>query len=172
MPTKHARDDEQRRKPIPMMAGSDDRERFIATAMLLGGVPVVFGPIVPKSRLDVHAALAKGLSAKALIHLVRNSSLDTPVMVAAAGTSMRTFQRFTEKAKARLDVELSSRTWKLAEIMTKAMQVMGDMKSASDWMMHPALGLDGKRPIELLGTETGRELVEEYLGRIEHGVYT
>ncbi|WP_349258615.1 antitoxin Xre/MbcA/ParS toxin-binding domain-containing protein [Steroidobacter sp.] len=34
------------------------------------------------------------------------------------------------------------------------------------------LGLDGKRPIDLLATESGRELVEALLLRMEFSVYT
>jgi len=35
-----------------------------------------------------------------------------------------------------------------------------------------ATGLDQRRPIDLLTTPAGVELVEDFLGRIEYGVYT
>ena len=34
------------------------------------------------------------------------------------------------------------------------------------------IGLDQRRPIDLMTTPAGLELVEDYLGRIEYGVYT
>jgi uncharacterized protein (DUF2384 family) len=33
------------------------------------------------------------------------------------------------------------------------------------------MGLDGARPVDLLSTVQGSELVKEFLGRLEHGVY-
>ena len=39
------------------------------------------------------------------------------------------------------------------------------------WLAAPAMGLDGARPIDLLRTLQGSELVAEFLGRLEHGVY-
>ena len=36
----------------------------------------------------------------------------------------------------------------------------------------PAVALDQRRPIELLSTAVGAELVEQLLTRIEYGVYT
>jgi uncharacterized protein (DUF2384 family) len=34
------------------------------------------------------------------------------------------------------------------------------------------MGLDGQRPIDLLQTVQGAELVNDFLGRLEYGVYT
>ena len=36
----------------------------------------------------------------------------------------------------------------------------------------PAMGLDRKRPIDLLSTPAGAELVERHLARVDLGVYT
>jgi putative toxin-antitoxin system antitoxin component (TIGR02293 family) len=147
-------------------------QMFSVTASLLGGTQIVFGRDMPTTRMEVHEALVRGLSAKALIYFIEHSSIERDVMVSAAGTSVRTFLRLSQRKKARLDPELSSRTWKFAEILAKAMLVFGDKQSAEKWLIRPALGLDGQRPIDLLETETGRELVDEYLDRMEYGAYS
>ncbi|MFH0343200.1 MAG: antitoxin Xre/MbcA/ParS toxin-binding domain-containing protein [Chromatiales bacterium] len=36
----------------------------------------------------------------------------------------------------------------------------------------PAMALDQRRPIELLSSPAGVEMVEQLLGRLEYGVYT
>lgn len=41
---------------------------------------------------------------------------------------------------------------------------------AEQWLERPAIGLDQRRPIDLLGTPAGVELVEDYLERLEYGV--
>lgn len=70
-----------------------------------------------------------------------------------------------------MPAELASRTWHFAEILAKATEVLGGRDDAERWLMREAMGLDGARPIDLLRTVQGAELVKEFLGRLEHGVY-
>jgi putative toxin-antitoxin system antitoxin component (TIGR02293 family) len=53
-----------------------------------------------------------------------------------------------------------------------ASKVFGSQLDAEQWMRRPAMGLGGRRPIELLETTAGAEIVEDFLGRLEDGVYT
>jgi putative toxin-antitoxin system antitoxin component (TIGR02293 family) len=50
--------------------------------------------------------------------------------------------------------------------------VFGSQAEAEQWLGRPAIGLDQRKPIDLLRTHPGARLVAEYLTRIEHGVYT
>ncbi|CDZ67170.1 Hypothetical protein NGAL_HAMBI2605_54490 [Neorhizobium galegae bv. orientalis] len=70
-----------------------------------------------------------------------------------------------------LSQEQSGRAWKFAEILSKATDVLGTQAEAEQWLERPAIGLDQRRPIDLLGTPAGVELVEDYLERLEYGVY-
>lgn len=56
-------------------------------------------------------------------------------------------------------------------IFAKAVEIFGSREEADLWLRRPALGLDGERPIDLLPSLEGRLLVQEWLGRLEHGVY-
>lgn len=47
---------------------------------------------------------------------------------------------------------------------------MGD--GAAAWLIEPAIGLDRQRPIDLLSTREGVQVVHDYLMRLEYGVYT
>lgn len=49
--------------------------------------------------------------------------------------------------------------------------MFGSQEEAEQWLERPALGLDQRRPIDLLATPAGIELVEEDLTRLAHGVY-
>jgi putative toxin-antitoxin system antitoxin component (TIGR02293 family) len=71
-----------------------------------------------------------------------------------------------------LNQDQTGRTWKFAEILTRATSVFGSRTAAEAWLALPAVGLDQRRPIDLLTTPAGVELVEDFLGRIEYGVYT
>ncbi len=58
------------------------------------------------------------------------------------------------------------------QIMSLAHKVFGTLEETEQWLLRPAMGLNRQRPIDLLRTDEGTQLVEDHLGRIEHGVYT
>jgi putative toxin-antitoxin system antitoxin component (TIGR02293 family) len=90
----------------------------------------------------------------------------------ALGMSERTFQRFKSRPRKPLSKEQSGRTWKFAEILAKATEVFGSREEALGWLERPAMGLEQRRPIDLLATPAGVKVVEDFLGRLEYGVYT
>jgi putative toxin-antitoxin system antitoxin component (TIGR02293 family) len=49
--------------------------------------------------------------------------------------------------------------------------VFGSQERAEQWLEKPATGLNRRRPIGLLATPTGVELVEDFLELLEAGVY-
>ena len=65
-----------------------------------------------------------------------------------------------------------NQTEKSAEILTRATTLFGSQAAATQWLEQPAIGLDQRRPIDLMTTPSGLKLVEDFLGRIEYGVYT
>ena len=57
------------------------------------------------------------------------------------------------------------------DILTLATAVFGSRHAAVQWLRNPAVGLDWRRPINLLQTPEGAELVETFLRRLEFNVY-
>ncbi len=140
-------------------------------AALLGGERILRSLV--QSPIDAHEMLLRGLPGQALIHLIdsfvvlhRTASLEK-----AVGISLRTFQRRKDMPGKPLSPEQSGRTWKFAEILAWATTVLGSQEEAEQWLERPAIGLDQRRPIDLLATPAGVRLVEEFLRRVEHGVY-
>jgi putative toxin-antitoxin system antitoxin component (TIGR02293 family) len=138
---------------------------------LLGGTRVIRRKL--RHSLDIHEALRQGLPAAALTHLIDNVALlhDHALLELAVGMSLRTFQRFKLAPTRPLSAEQSGRAWKFAEILAKATAVLGTQDEAEEWLVRPASGLDQRRPIELLATQAGARLVEDFLERLEYGVY-
>jgi putative toxin-antitoxin system antitoxin component (TIGR02293 family) len=138
---------------------------------LLGGPQVLKQSI--RSKLDVHEAILKGIPGGALVFMVEHAKTMKPADVTrAVGVSLRTVQRRTKAPTTRLNQEQSGRTWKFAEILAKATEVFGDQTEAESWLAKPAMALDERRPVDLLASPAGVEMVEQLLGRLEHGVYT
>jgi putative toxin-antitoxin system antitoxin component (TIGR02293 family) len=141
-------------------------------AELLGGTRVLRHKV--NTPLDAHEMLIEGLPGNALKHLLDNLRFlkKTGSLERAVGMSLRTFQRRKVAPGKPLTQEQSGRTWKFAEILAKATFVLGSQDDAEQWLERPAIGLDQRRPIELLATPAGVELVETYLERLEYGVFT
>ena len=126
----------------------------------------------PQSRAEIHGALVKGLPYAVLMHIVDHASaLSLDEIADAVGISGRTLRRQKDQPERPMPPDLASKTWFLAETLALASAVFGGRDAAERWMAQPAMGLDGARPIDLLRTMQGAELVTELLGRLEHGVY-
>jgi putative toxin-antitoxin system antitoxin component (TIGR02293 family) len=50
--------------------------------------------------------------------------------------------------------------------------VFGTQERAEEWLAKPAMGLDRRRPIDLLQTVQGAGIVSDFLTRLDYGVYT
>ncbi len=140
-------------------------------ANLLGGTRTLGRQL--KSPLDAHEVLLRGLPGEAVTHLVdRLVSLDLNTSFEnVVGMSLRTFQRRKAAGTKPLNQQQSARAWKFAETLAKATEVFGSQEEAEQWLQRPAIGLDGRRPIDLLATPAGVDLVEDFLTRLKYGVY-
>ena len=126
----------------------------------------------PASRTDLHYLILKGVPGKALDRLISNVTLLTPEQVGeAVGVSTRTLRRRKETPEMPLNPEQGGRAFRFAELLARAAVVFGEQEEAERWFDTPAMGLDQKKPIDLVSTQVGAQLVDEFLGRIEHGVY-
>ena len=156
-------------------AASDQRTR--GTTELEKMVDLFGGPRALKhavaNPLDAHEMILHGIPSRALSNLVTQLVVieASDAFEAAFGMSERTFQRHKSDERRLLNTEQSSRTWNFARILTKASAVFGSQSEAERWMIAPAIGLDGRRPIDLLATAAGTDLVQEFLDRLDYGVY-
>jgi putative toxin-antitoxin system antitoxin component (TIGR02293 family) len=148
----------------------EEKSELAAVARLLGA-PYTLRK-VPRDPLEAHEMLRRGLPTRALTHLVENFAVlrwdDS--FAKAVGMSLRTYQRHAGTTR-QLNPEQSGRTWKLAEILARAGAIFGSKEEAERWLEKPAMGLNRQRPIDLLATPAGVELVEDFLLRLEYGVY-
>jgi putative toxin-antitoxin system antitoxin component (TIGR02293 family) len=150
---------------------SAERMRLARVAELLGGRRTLRK--YPQDRLEAHEMLLRGLPAKALTSLVANLVILRwdAAFERAVGMSQRTYQRHLGTTRP-LNAEQTARIWKLAEIVAKAAEVLGSREAAEQWLERPAIGLNQRRPIDLLATPAGVEMVESFLERVDYGVYT
>jgi putative toxin-antitoxin system antitoxin component (TIGR02293 family) len=137
---------------------------------LLGGRRVLHRLVETEDQ--AHELVLRGIPAEAMARLFAGVvSLPTDAVLAAIGVSERSFARRKASPGTRLAVDESERLWRFAEVLAHATRVFGSQAEAEHWLDRPAIGLDHRKPIDLLRTHPGTRLVTEYLTRIEQGVY-
>jgi putative toxin-antitoxin system antitoxin component (TIGR02293 family) len=141
------------------------------TADLLGGKRVLHRSVA--SEAEAHELVLKGIPAAAMGNLIGGiAGISLVAVLAAIGVSERSFARRKAAPRDRLPIAESGRLWQFAGILAQAKRVFGSQEEAEVWLDRPAIALDNKRPIDLLRTFPGAQLVEQHLTRIEYGVYT
>jgi putative toxin-antitoxin system antitoxin component (TIGR02293 family) len=179
--------DERRRRAVRMMralrryrlevqqtrtwVASAEERLYALSSRYLGGK--TFWQRGLGSRADIHSAIVSGVGYGSVIFLVSHmQGLAKGDVAKALGISVRTLRRRSDSPEAQMPANLASKAWLLAETLARSTEIFGGKEEAERWMSKPAVGLDGQRPIALLRTLQGAELVNDFLTRLEYGVYS
>jgi putative toxin-antitoxin system antitoxin component (TIGR02293 family) len=123
--------------------------------------------------LALHDRLARGLPASALKHFARQCPLLTkePAFSRVIGSAPAPHAGSRRGRTGRLSSQESGQLWRLAAILAKAAPLQGGAAAAERWLLQPSIGLGRRRPLDLLETPAGCELVTDHLIQLEYGVY-
>jgi putative toxin-antitoxin system antitoxin component (TIGR02293 family) len=156
----------------PVDTETNARGSLDQTVELLGGSGTLKRRI--RSQLEAHDLLVHGIPAKAFDHFISKTHVFRidKTMEKTFGMSVRTYQRNKKTPNKALSPEQSGKTWKVAELMARVIAIFGSEKEAETWFESPAMALEQRRPLDMLSTPKGIELVEDHLTRLEYGVYT
>jgi putative toxin-antitoxin system antitoxin component (TIGR02293 family) len=83
--------------------------------------------------------------------------------------SERTLQRY--KDEDRLSSDISERTLMLTNLYERGVEVFENADNFTDWLRTPLPAFNNQKPIQLLDTFFGFQLILDELGRIEYGVF-
>lgn len=123
--------------------------------------------VEPRSDVSLVELLKEGLPVQVIDRFQGFADLDDRELDEIIPRRTRRHQRERE----RLTEQQSDLVMRAALVYAMAHRVFGDPERANRWMKSPHRVLEGKRPIDLLRSRVGAEVVEEALGRIEYGVY-
>lgn len=85
--------------------------------------------------------------------------------------NVRTFQRYkTQPAHVFKPIQ-SAKILELAEVFNEGSKVFDNDDDFKDWLNTPSLALDNKKPIDLLDSSYGKDLVLAELNNIEYGIF-
>ena len=127
--------------------------------------------VLDMSPLQTHDVVTSGLPAYLAREMVdAYDVVERELLLAAIGLSARTLVRGRDQSRL-LDSNATDRLIRLATITEQAIDVLGSKEEAERWLATPAIGLDRRRPIDLLQSSEGADLVRTLLTRMDYGVY-
>lgn len=84
--------------------------------------------------------------------------------------SVKTLERY-KNANKNFKAFQSEKIIGMIEVIERGVDVFGNMEIFKRWLYTPIPALSDSKPIELLSTSYGKDLVLDELTRIEHGVF-
>lgn len=121
-----------------------------------------------RSDLDLDDAVRAGLPVKTVETVVKNGALRATELHALVIPRRTLAHR--KRLGRRLSSEQSDRLTRVVRVVASAEEAIGDGAKAGRWLRKPNRALQGRRPLDLLASDAGARLVEQVLGRIEHGL--
>jgi putative toxin-antitoxin system antitoxin component (TIGR02293 family) len=138
------------------------------TWRVLGGKD--FMPTEPVSAYDLVLASDKGISKQAILHLADVMDIPMKDMASLLNLSYKTLGR--KRKTDLLDRLVSSLSIEIASTVANGLSVFEDAEKLKRWLQKENRSLNGRKPIELLNTPTGINMVNRVLSRLEEGVYS
>jgi putative toxin-antitoxin system antitoxin component (TIGR02293 family) len=123
------------------------------------------------SAVTAHDVVMKGVPGYALTRIWETTSLPTEAVLKAVGVSSRTAHRIKANPAKALDPRTTDGIYRLESVRAMAEEVLGTAEAANDWLNAEAMGLEFRKPIDLLSTSPGAEAVKTLLQRMRYGVY-
>ena len=121
-----------------------------------------------RSDLDLDDAVRAGLPVETIETVVKTGTLRAPELHALVIPRRTLAHR--KRSGRRLSSEQSDRLTRVIRVVASAEEAIGDGTKARRWLRKPNRALQGRRPLDLLASDVGARLVEQVLGRIEHGL--
>ena len=89
--------------------------------------------------------------------------------IAGAIVRLSAFANLPEDA-SELSPDASDCLLRIARIYAEALDLLGDKTKVANWMINPSATLGNQRPLELLDTSVGFEIVFHELKRMQYGI--
>lgn len=140
--------------------------QYSQVADILGGEKVLGHRL--RSRMDFVELGGAGITKDAATHLARYLSLSLAGVARLLPVTARTLQRYG--AKKRMSATVSEQVLQLAEVVAFGTEVLVSRENFLIWLSLPNAALNDRKPMDLLASRFGAQIVTDELGRIAHGI--
>ena len=130
----------------------------------IGGIGTIGSRVT--SDADMARAIEFGFSVKAIDALKKTGITDKEIgrLVIKPRTLSHRVQR-----RRRLTSDEFDRAARVARVAALAIKTFANKDKANAWLHKPLSSLDGRRPLDLIGTTAGARVIEDVLTRIAWG---
>lgn len=127
-----------------------------------------------ESGVKAHDAVVKGVSGRPLARIWESTrgTLPPDAILRAIGVSARTAHRISSDPDKPLDARTTDGIYRLESVRALAEEVLGSPAAANEWLNSEAMGLEFRKPIDLVSTSPGAEAVKTLLQRMNYGGHT
>ncbi len=129
----------------------------------------VYGSILDMDLLHLIDKVRHGISFSVFSHIVSFSPFTWPDWSTFMHLSERSMQRYKKEQKA-FDPLQSEKIVEISRLYQRGVEVFGSSRKFDAWLTSPIVSLDGHTPKSFLDSSFGIQLINDELGRIEHGV--
>lgn len=126
---------------------------------------------VLKDKLLISRAVRRGVSNSLFKEIKTNSPFDDLQWSSFLDVNLRTLQRYKKNRKHVYRSLQSERIFELAEVISKGNSVFDTAEHFRIWLNTPSVALGKEKPINLLDSSYGKDLVLAELNRIEYGIF-
>jgi len=141
--------------------------RYVELTTILGGRHILSQEI--ENEMDLINVSRTGLPRKTLDILAERLGVTMEKLSRLLHISLRTIQR--KSKMEHLSVHVSEQILSIAEVIRRGQEVLGDGDQLEIWLHSEIPSLGDKKPIDLMDTTFGTQILLKILGRIEHGIY-
>lgn len=137
-----------------------------AIEQLLGGSDLIGHPI--RNEMDLYELSKTGLPKKALVNLIQNLGFTVKSMASLLNVTERTIQRKNDMDL--LDGVTSEQILQVADVYSRGSTVFDSPEGFKQWLAFENKALNNRKPIDLLSSRYGAQMVLDEIGRIENGI--
>jgi putative toxin-antitoxin system antitoxin component (TIGR02293 family) len=122
----------------------------------------------------IYQRIVDGFAMKDMEAFIMSCVLESTAqtIIRALGLPIRASQRQQRTQKdVRLTPKQSALAFQYAQVLERSTLVFGTQTDAEEWLRRPCRSLDGNVPLIMVENMIGAQLVDEYLKRVESGVY-
>jgi len=134
------------------------------------GGPASILRLRPTNLAELRDAVRSGLPFSAFVALTTQLDISPQDVATVFGIPPRTVAR--RKEARHLNPQESDRLYRVARVVSQAIEVLGSIDKARVWLKTPNRALGCEIPLTLLDTEIGARQVEEVLLRLNYGIFS
>ncbi|WP_339892462.1 antitoxin Xre/MbcA/ParS toxin-binding domain-containing protein [uncultured Alteromonas sp.] len=124
---------------------------------------------IPTDELSLHEAIGKGLPYSVFSNILSETDIQQNELIDSLAISPSALQQAENRNFTQCE---SDKLYRIVNILTIVIDYFnGDQKDALRWLRSNVKGLAYKRPIDLVSSSVGTQMVKDLIGKLEHGTF-